>query len=363
MRILHILPSWEIGGAETLVLHLTRELASRGHDVSVLTWRQRGPLEREFGAAGIRTFNLGAGGRFGIVDAARCFRIVRAGGFDVIHAHLFPINYWVALFPGNIGRRVYTEHSTSNRRRGPGALRGALRWVERVVYGRYDAVVAVSEAVRRSLDGWLAARRGVDCVRNGVPVGCGAARALGAVGQGWNRLLFVGRLTRAKGVDVLIGALGELRARGRILTLDVVGDGEERRELQALAGVVGVSGQITFHGVRRDLERFYDGRPVVVLPSRWEGLPMALLEAMRAGCPIVATRAGGMPEALLEGEAGVLCEKGSSKALAAAVERLSGDGALAEELGRRARERFLAEYTIEQTAGRYLEIYDGSLAR
>lgn len=356
MKIVHILPSWEIGGAETLVLHLSAEMLRRGHEVSVIAWRDKGTLEPEFRAHGVTTLSLGVGGRFGLKQVQRCFGAVRDGRFDVVHAHLFPVNYWVSVFPRSIGRRIYTEHSITNRRR-------RIRWVrpiERVVYSRFDVVVGVSEEVRESLRAWLPSRA-VACVPNGIPIGEMSKQYQERGGHGPGRVLFVGRLTYAKGVDVLLRAVAIERALGRVFMLDIVGDGEERQSLEGMARSLGVSEQVSFHGYRRDLARFYEGRPVVVLPSRWEGLPMTLLEAMGAGCPVIATRVGGVPEALdgKSGDVGLLVEPEAAEALGSAIRRVMADPIFARDLGERARFRVAERYSIERTADRYLSMYSG----
>jgi glycosyltransferase involved in cell wall biosynthesis len=122
-----------------------------------------------------------------------------------------------------------------------------------------------------------------------------------------------------------------------------------------------VGDRVHLLGLRNDVADLLASADVFVLPSRSEGLPLALLEAMFAGLPIVATRVGEVPTALAEGEAGLLVEPGRPDELAGAIERLLSDSALARRLGERARARAVAEFDVATMAARYESLYAPAL--
>ncbi|TMA54053.1 MAG: glycosyltransferase family 4 protein [Deltaproteobacteria bacterium] len=168
----------------------------------------------------------------------------------------------------------------------------------------------------------------------------------------------VGRLVRQKGFDVLLEAFTRVAARGEPIDLLIAGDGLERTSLPAIRDRLGLAERVRFLGTldRDAVAALYRGALFSVCPSRWEGLPVACLEAMASGRAVVATAVDGIPDAVLPGETGLLVPAEDAGALATAMSALLADPALRERLGRRgeavARERFAWPIV----AGRYLEV-------
>ena len=133
--------------------------------------------------------------------------------------------------------------------------------------------------------------------------------------------------------------------------------------LREEAATRGIGGRLHLLGLRADVGSLLAAADVFVLPSRSEGLPLALLEAMFAGRPIVATRVGEVPTVLADGAAGLLVDPGSPDQLAAAIDRLLGDPALAQTLGSRAQERANAEFHVSRMVERYASLYRDALDR
>jgi glycogen synthase len=180
--------------------------------------------------------------------------------------------------------------------------------------------------------------------------------AFGGVGRRPARLLAVGRLTAQKGVDVLLDALARPGLEGAVL--DVVGDGDWRGRLEAQAGRLGLTGRVNFPGWRdRDaLAAVYRAADVFVLPSRDEGMPNVLLEAMASGLPAVASRVAGAEDLVADGETGFLVPPDDPEALATALRRLIGDPALRAAMGARARMRAEREFSWRAAAAAYLDL-------
>ncbi len=245
------------------------------------------------------------------------------------------------------GTRVVTVDQLPLRTVNPHEL-----WRTRVLTLRVDAAVAVGEASARRLEDFYAlGRHSVRSIPNGVPQTLLAFRS-----PNGDRLLTigaVGRLDAMKGFDVLIRAVSRLSD----VRVVIVGEGDERPRLERLATERGISDRVSMPG--------WDDNPRVrlpefdafALPSRSEGFPLALVEAMLAGLPVVASRVGSVAEALNEGKGGLLVEPDDVEGLARALARLRDDPPLRQRLGEKARARAIQEYTAEPMAKAYLSLW------
>jgi glycosyltransferase involved in cell wall biosynthesis len=235
--------------------------------------------------------------------------------------------------------------------------RAALRWA----YRRSRAVVAVSEATRIQLEADLGLRPGVlTLVRNGVPVVRGdraRARAEFGLRDDDVMVLAVGNLDPRKGHRVLLGALQQLVANGLDVPWHLViaggRGGPEREPLLAFAAEHGLADRVHVLGQREDVPDLQAAADIFAMPSLWEGLPLALLEGMIAGNACVASRTSGIPEAITDGEHGVLVPPGDVNALATALAPLLRDPALRARYGQAAYARAMQEFTIEAMTDRY----------
>ena len=171
---------------------------------------------------------------------------------------------------------------------------------------------------------------------------------------------FVGRVEQGKGIYDLIDAVNEVRETIPEVRLECAGDGDVRGALRHVA-ISGIRADVHFMGwvSQHSREELLARASVFVLPSHAEGLPMSLLEAMAAGCPVIATRVGGIPDVVTDGVNGLLVEPGDRDALALALHRLLVDRELASELGTAARDTVRRRYTTEHAIARLDQIYSG----
>jgi glycosyltransferase involved in cell wall biosynthesis len=192
-------------------------------------------------------------------------------------------------------------------------------------------------------------------IPNGVDSATFHPRQVGEASARPVRLLFVGRVVFQKGLDVLLAALAQL-APGNDWHLEIIGDGDPRPALEAEAARLGLAGRITFAGWQRraEIAERYRAADVFVFPSRDEGMPNVVLEAMASGLPIVATAIAGNEELVRDGENGFLIRPDDAAALAAALGRILADNARREAMGRASRARIEAEYTWPRAAASYL---------
>jgi glycosyltransferase involved in cell wall biosynthesis len=172
----------------------------------------------------------------------------------------------------------------------------------------------------------------------------------------------VATLQDKKGHRVLLDAVAKTPGLEAIWLM-LVGDGPERAPLEAYAATLGIKERVTFCGTRRDLGNLLPAMDVFALPSLWEGLPLALILAMGASRPVVATRLAGIPEVVSDGDTGLLVEPGNASELGSALARVCADGALRVRLGARARAAVRDRFGADAYSAAVMRIYEEFLRR
>lgn len=365
MRILHLIESLDFGGAEKIVISLANATAA-AHEVSICCVKQVGELGSEVDPS-VRVFALGKGegNEYGL--PLRLARILREDRYDVLHTH-----NWGVFLEGGIGAilagtrvRVHTVHGTY--REYPAGVvprfKLALRHLlERHVARRFDRVAGVSEAIAHYMVHDIGIAAGKVCtVHNGIPVESAAA-APRAQPEGEAVFLTVGRLAAVKNHALMLRAFRAALDAGARARLRIAGEGPERAAIEAQAASLGLGSAIEMLGFRDDIPELLRGADVFLLTSRYEGISVALLESMRAGLPVIATRVGGIPETVRDGETGLLFGADDEAGIAKAIGELAGDRARREALGRKARELLHGEFSLERMTDRYLEFYAAGAA-
>ena len=240
--------------------------------------------------------------------------------------------------------------------RDPGSLLSRLMVESRLINGVSTSVVIEAARARPDL-----AHRMVT-IPNGVPLG----EALPLPPQ--PRLLAIGRLVAQKGFDRLLRALPAVVAAHPQVSLEVIGEGPDRPLLEGLVVELGLQERVQFHGFvdRARVPDFLSRARIVVAPSRFEGLPYALLEAAAAGRPIVATRLGGIEQVVADGQTGILvdgeAEDRQPALLAGAITTLLVDPERARSLGAAGRERVAQHFSLERCAAAYAQLYRAATA-
>jgi glycosyltransferase involved in cell wall biosynthesis len=226
-------------------------------------------------------------------------------------------------------------------------------WRTRALSLRVDAHVAVGEAsARRMEDFYALGRNTVISVPNGVPditdVSLPIDRPEGQMVVG-----SIGRLDAMKAHDILIRAIAQVEGVHAV----ILGEGDQRATLEKLAADLEVSDRISMPGWVENPRSRLPELDVLVMPSRSEGFPLAVVEAMLAARPVIATRVGSMPEAIIDGETGILIEKNDVTGLAKALKKLRNDPQLRLHLGKRAREVAVSNFTVESMTAKYEHLW------
>jgi len=284
----------------------------------------------------------------------------KAGMLGRLAAHVAGVPVVVHTFHGHVLRGYFGPLETA-----------FYRAMERRLGASSDVLVAVSDAVKHDL---VALGVAPDAKIRVIPLGLdleplagalprGSLRGEAGVPEGAPLIGIVGRLAPIKDVGTFLRAAAEVRAAVPAVRFAVVGDGDERRPLEAECARLGLAGCVFFHGWRREMASVYGDLDVVVNCSRNEGTPVALIEALAAGRPVVATRVGGTPDLLGDGRRGVLVPPGDAEALATAiVDALRGSEAVAAR-AREGRAYVLAHHSSRRLIDDVDALYRELLAR
>lgn len=364
VRIAHLIETDGPGGAERLLSQLAGELASEGcPGVAFLPERGEGWLGRELAAAGVTVEHF----RLERPLSPRCARDLAAAfrrhDIALAHSHEFTM----AVYGAWAARRAGIPHVVTMHGSRYYAARWRRRLALRVSLSISGGVVAVSRPLADHLSRDLHFHpERVAVIPNGVrprPLPRSTLRAELGIPPGDPLLLAVGNLYKVKGHRHLIEALAAMRRQCPTAHVAIAGRGEEEAALTAQARAHGLGDRVHLLGLRADIPNLLSAADVFVLPSLSEGLPLALLEAMFAARPIVASDVGEVRSVLDGGAAGVLVEPGNTEALAGALRRLLLDRAAARALGERAARRAASEYDLRGTVARYAGVYAAALGR
>jgi len=372
-RILKVVPTLMCGGTENQFMMLTRGLDSTRFDVEFACLRRWGPFVQEvterripLSEYKVTTFRS----VYALTQQARLARHIARRRIQIVHAYNFYGNVF-AIPPARLVARVVIA---SIRDCAP-YLTPMQKRVQRYACQLADCVLVNAEAVKR----WLVAE-GYDeskivVIRNGVDLtrfsestdSKDVRRDLGLPG-GTPLVVVVSRLARLKGLEQLIEAAAILKSRnqdGRFLIVGETAPSERAYldELKRLAALHRVADRVVFTGLRSDVPALLSAADVAVMPSLNEALSNVLLESMAAGAPTVATRVGGTPEALIDGQTGLLVPAGEARPLAAAISQLLDDRVLAIRLGHAARQFIHQHLSVERMVRATEQLYAELLAR
>ncbi len=367
IRVLQMIDKPFLGGGQAVLLSLAKGLDKTRFEVEVAA-QGGGPLEDAAREAGLPFRPLPFGRRMTPGLVRRIARALKPNPPDILHTHGGIAGLYGRLAARRAGIKavVHTIHGIHYLHYRNSAARCAFVLLERICSRRTDAVVLVSQAdLDEAGQRRLAPAAKLKLVRNGIDLAELASPAFAERAAAARLRLSleppiigtVSRLHRQKGVVHLmraVPAILEAHPEGRII---VVGGGELEPELRAEVGRLRLDRRFALLGSRSDARELMSLFDVFVLPSLWEGLPLVLIEAAASGKPIVATDIGGSREIISHGETGLLVPPADPAALAAAVNRLLGDPALAARLAAAAKSSIPPRFTLERMIAEYSEIY------
>ncbi|MGE3764573.1 MAG: glycosyltransferase [Kofleriaceae bacterium] len=360
LSIVHVLSSFGVGGQERVALDLAIGQLARGHVVSVISLAPApdGPLAAEFAAAGVAVHRVAKRGGIDPTLVPRLALVLRRLGANVVHTHNpLPLIYGAPAARLIGARAIHTKHGVN-----PGTR--AHRLLRRAAAQLAHAFVAVSdttcEQARAQHDAPLDR---LSTIPNGIrldryaPDAAARAQVRSELGLGDAFVVgTVGRIDRFKNQALLVRAMGPLLSPE--VRLVIVGDGDNRAQVEDAIHELPDPSLVVMTGRRSDVPRVIQAFDVFALPSKSEGLPLVVPEAMSASLPIVATNVGGLPSVVDHMHTGFLVDVDEDQ-LRAALSMLVNDRERAREMGARARQVALARYSHERMVDDYLALYGG----
>ncbi len=377
MRILHFIKGLGRGGAEMLLVHALRYADRDRFDYEyayMLPYKDA--LVGELEANGAHVYLLPGVSKRELAEAPwKLARLVRSRDIDLIHAHL-PVAGMVARTAGTLSRTpvLYTEHNLNEH------YGRMTRWGNYLTWPLNHTVVAVSapvaESIGKAMPAWSKVR--VETVLNGIDVdefehiqGRNETRERLGIPLDATVVITVAVFRRQKRLDLWLTAASQIVQQAPNSHFIIVGDGPLRVEVESLRDSLGLRDRVHLTGLQEDVKPFLAAADLFMLTSDFEGLPLAVIEAMAAGLPVVSTRAGGVPD--LVGEAangadgveagGLLVDQGDVDACVAATCGLLDDRARREAVGEAACARVRREFSVERMVREYESLYEGVLNR
>jgi L-malate glycosyltransferase len=371
--ILHLIHNLRLEGAQVMLGTLARHTDCSRFRQIVCAWRTGGPIAAVLDDAGIETWIAPGEGR-----AWQTLRVLlqsmRRADVALLHAHLSDSAILAAVLRAWTGVPLLITHHSNRLVPQLGLVRTPvrrrmLRWA-----GTHaGANIAVTAQVSDRLAGELGlASSSIEVIHNGIalPDAVTLERTIRARRErqrsgatDWPHIVSVGRLIPIKGHAQLIAALPHIIREWPGVHVSIVGDGECRKELTAQAAALGVRERVTFTGARNDIERFYEAADVYVSTSHYEGLPMAVMEAMGWAIPVLASNVAGNNDLVRDNETGLLFPLHDIRTLAVGLVRFAGDPALVARLTRKARNIVVERYSAAAMADQYEAVYTRIIGR
>ena len=354
MKILQVIPYFCFGGAETMCENLTYALTELGHTVTVVSlYDEQTPIARRMEENGIRILYLDKKLGLDVSMVPKLMKILRQEKPDVVHTHLDVIKYAVAAAKlCGIRRCVHTVHNVAQEE-----AEGRIQKIINTIYFKlgWSVPVALSPEVKRTIvDFYGLKEHRVPMIYNGVDLTRCRPKTDYRLSEPAG-LLHIGRFNHQKNHKGLLDAFVKILQQRPDCCLNLLGDGELQQETEAYAKELGIGEKVIFHGSQSNVHPYLHQADLFLLPSRFEGMPMTIIEAMGTGLPVVASKVGGVPDMLSHRESGMLtaCE---AEEVAEAVLELLASEALRTKLGRKA----LADstrFSAEHMAKCYFELY------
>jgi glycosyltransferase involved in cell wall biosynthesis len=386
LNVMQVIGDLNIGGAQEVVRTLVEYLASDSCQPVVCTFKD-GPLRQDIEHLGVKV-ELLPGRRYSvvalplfIVDMIRILKslavLVEKHNIDIVQTHLLrSLDFLVLLllYTTNLRVVLWTFHNASFELTADKLPRYrwlltpkkySHRFLYRLASRLSSGFIAVSDKVEKAMvqtigpiqDKITVICNGVDVKRYPEPVDKVRVRSQLKLKANARLVSVVATLKEQKGHRYLMEAMTSIVPRYPDLHILFIGDGELREELQAQVQRLNLDDHVHFLGNRSDVPELLAASDLFVLPSLWEGLPMALLEAMATGLPIVATEVSGTVQAMVPNETGILVPPGDAQRLVKAIEQVLSDPARAQEMGAAARRRVEAEFSAQEQADEHLALY------
>ncbi len=360
LKILHVDPERNWGGGEAQVVGMLKCLAAKGHQNDLVA-HPNGLLIAKCAGLAQRCHAVVVRNELDLRCVPGLRRLIRASGYDIVHFHTKRAHALSLWLPRGKSKPKYVV----TRRMDYPERRNA--YTSHLYNRRVDGVVAISQSIAGLLIAAGADRKKLRLIPDGVDIhqfyDASSAPRPAQSTAGVTVIGSVGILEERKGHRFLLKALARLKSKGVRLRYRIAGAGSLRQQLERDTASLGLQDDVEFLGFVQDTAAFLGGIDLFIMPSLFEGLGVAALEAMAAGKPVIASRVGGLAESVIDDVTGLLFAPGDDAQLADAIEKLHREPARALALGRQGRERVERHFSLEQMVTKneafYYDLLDG----
>lgn len=360
IKIVHLVTSLEVGGAQHNMLLGLPRLDPEKYEHILISIMDRMQMEQQFKEQGIEVHSLGLNRKIDLAVALRLRSLLKKLRPDILHTYLIHGNVLGRIVGRLVGVPIIIGSELTI---GQAGTLGKL--LTKLTNPLTNAVEVNSETVGKAVVADLGVPKekievifpGLDLDAFSGTVNRANIRSEIGVSDDQHLVLFVGRLRPVKGPEYGIKAFAVAVSKKPNLHLVLVGEGEQRSFLENFTTELGIEEKTTFLGARKDLPDVLSAADSILMPSLTEGFPRVANEAMAASKPIVATRVGGIPEAIIDGVTGLLVESKDIDAMSDAIIRVSSDTELQQHLGNTARQHAEVHYSAASYVSRLDEMY------
>ncbi len=364
-KVLHMVSTFAVKTDTKWLLQIARHLDRDRFELSAACFYEGGPIADELERLGIRTYNLNTPDERDPRAILRARRLILETGCDIVHTHLLRAD----LFGGSAARwakvpaiinMAYAkgEFRRAKRRRSDKLLDAACARLP-------THTLAVSESVKQDcIERAKTNPANITVIHTGIDPPkqldhdrAAALRTEWGIDANTPLILTLARLSYEKGIDTLIDAAAVLRITHGHARIVVLGDGPDQAALQSQIERLALEGFVILGGFHSDVWPALAAADIVCMPSKSEGMPNVLLEAMSTGRPVVATRVGGIPEAVVHEKNGLLVDAEAPPALAEAIARCIDDSTLAQRMGDAAQQTIERRFLAKDVVSRYADLY------
>ncbi|KAA1175043.1 glycosyltransferase [Marinobacter salinexigens] len=369
MKILHLIDSGGLYGAEKMLLALVQQQQHQGLSPMILSAGEPGigekPLEAEARRLRLPVMPWRMRPGFNLSGARKVLRWAQENGFELLHSHGYKFNVLMGIWPRSF-RRLPLMATLHGYVKAPRYTKSWLyELLDRMILPRLHQIIVVSETMRTQIPQSLASSGKVSVIVNGLSTETVLEDSCRPVGEPLSSffskhrqiVLGVGRLSMEKGFDRLIQAFQSIKQSDPKVGLLIVGEGRQREVLEHLIHELELDDNVLLPGYVANVSALMAKASVLCLPSHTEGLPITLLEGMTVGVPVVVSSVGEMPSVLGHGQGGAVLEDLSEGSLAGALsEAMAGNPGVPESIAW-ARERVQSCYSDKAMAANYLQVY------
>lgn len=366
MKILHLISTTGFYGAEKVVINLAKGLQTSGHNVVVGTLldekRSDRILTKHARESGIQIIEIPCNGKYDRRTIPFINKYMPEEQFDIVHSHGYKANFYAGFSHLPAGcKRVATCHNWLGK--SPKML--FYRWLDKKVLERFDAIIAVSELIRREIEKAGISSGKINKIYNGIIIGeysqnegkADSVRKEFNISAADKVIGCVGRLSPEKGHQSLIKAIAGIKGELPNIKALIVGDGPLLGQLSNLAHKLNVFNQVIFTGVRQDIPDILAAIDIFVLPSSIEGLPLALLEAMAAKKPVIATRVGEVPQVIEHEVSGFLIQPNHHEELTEMIKYALNNQEKARQVAEKGFAELQARFSMQKMVESYSHLY------